>query len=114
MLATKREIAIERLDDRRMQRHEPALAELGLADMQHTARLDIAQLEPERESNCVAFGISQRDPVKVSVGQSKRPAQYQPEQFAEHVAFQVTVAATVGIAFRARERITRRGPNIMF
>src|SRR6516162_430504 len=46
-LAADLEIAFERLDDRRMQRHEPALAEFGLADVQHTARLDV--VEPERE-----------------------------------------------------------------
>ena len=41
------EIAVERLDDGRMQRHEPALAELGLADVQDAVGPYI--VEPERE-----------------------------------------------------------------
>jgi hypothetical protein len=43
-LAAGLEIAAERLDDRWMQRHEPALAELGLADVQHTIRPNIVEL----------------------------------------------------------------------
>src|SRR6267142_2299909 len=44
-LAAGLEIAAERLDDRRMQRHEPALAELGLANVQHTIGPNVVKLE---------------------------------------------------------------------
>ena len=47
-LAANLKIAFERLDNCRMQRHEPALAELGLTDVQDTTRLDV--VEPERKS----------------------------------------------------------------
>jgi len=46
-LATRRQISVERRDDRRVQRHEPALAEIGVADMKYAVGPDV--VEPERD-----------------------------------------------------------------
>lgn len=59
VLAARLEIAAERLDDRRMQWHEPALAELGLADVQHTIGPNVVKLERDRLRDAQSGGGDQ-------------------------------------------------------